>query len=48
MKKSIFFDFLNRDADDDYESFLAKSEEDVDYINWHGYCLIDGLYGCSS
>ena len=39
MKKSTFFDFLNRYADDDYESFLAKAEEDFDYINWHGYCL---------
>jgi aminomethyltransferase len=39
MKKSMFFDFLNRYADNDYESFLAKSEEDVDYIDWNGYCL---------
>ena len=40
MKKSTFFDFLNRYAVDDFESFLAKSEVDIDYIDWNGYCLI--------
>jgi hypothetical protein len=39
MKKCTFFDFLNRYSDDDFESFLARSEEDVDYIDWNGYCL---------
>jgi len=39
MKKSTFFDFLNRNTNLDFESFLAKSREDVDYINWHDYCL---------
>jgi len=39
MKKSTFFDLLNRNTDYDFESFLAKSKEDVDYINWHDYCL---------
>jgi aminomethyltransferase len=39
MKKSTFFDFLNRYRIDDFESYLARSEEDVDYINWHDYCL---------
>jgi len=39
MKKSAFFDFLNRYANHDFESFLAKSKEDVDYIDWHDYCL---------
>jgi len=39
MKKSTFYDFFNRYNNNDFESFLAKSEEDVDYINWHDYCL---------
>jgi len=39
MKKSTFFDFLNRNTNHDFESFLANSNEDVDYINWHDYCL---------
>jgi len=39
MKKSAFFDFLNRHSNYDFESFLARSKEDIDYINWHDYCL---------
>lgn len=39
MKKSIFFDFLNRRADSDFDSFLEHSTEDVDFINWHDFCL---------
>jgi len=39
IKKSTFFDFLNRYTDYDFESFLARSKEDIDYINWHDYCL---------
>jgi aminomethyltransferase len=39
MKKSTFFDFLTRDENNDFESFLARSKEDVDYINWNDYCL---------
>ncbi len=39
MKKSAFFDFLNRYRNHDFESFLAGSKEDVDFINWNGYCL---------
>ena len=39
MKKSAFFDFLNRYRNNDFESFLAGSKEDVDFINWNGYCL---------
>jgi len=39
MKKSTFFDFLNRYTNHDFESFLARSKEDVDYINWNDYCL---------
>lgn len=39
MKKSAFFDFFNRHAPIDFETFLAVSKEDIDYINWHDYCL---------
>ena len=39
MKKSTFYDFLNRHADDDFESFINRAKEDVDYINWHDFCL---------
>jgi len=39
LRKSPFFDFLNRYGEYDYESFLARSVEDIDYIKWHGYCL---------
>ena len=40
VKKSAFFDFLNRHTDYDFETFLAGSTEDVDFINWHDFCLI--------
>jgi len=40
VKKSTFFDFLNRYTEYDYDDFIANSKEDVDYINWHDYCLI--------
>ena len=39
MKKSTFFDFLNRYQIDDFASYLAGSQEDIDFINWHDYCL---------
>jgi len=39
MKKSTFYDFLNRHTGHDFESFLARSKEDVDYIDWHDCCL---------
>ncbi|MDA9761832.1 aminomethyltransferase family protein [Desulfobacterales bacterium] len=39
MKKSAFFDFFNRHAHIDFESFLTVSKENIDYINWHDYCL---------
>jgi len=39
MKKSTFFDFLTRYKNNGFESFLARSKEDVDYINWHDHCL---------
>ena len=39
MKKSTFYDFLNRHADDDFQSFINNAKEDVDYIDWHDFCL---------
>ncbi len=39
MKKSTFFDFLNRHSGRDFDAFLEHAREDVDYIDWHGYCL---------
>ena len=48
LKKSAFFDFLNRFGDHDFETFLARSEEDIDYINWHDFCLISAYRDASS
>jgi aminomethyltransferase len=39
VEKSTFFDFLNRYSDTDFQRFLSSSKEDIDYIDWHGYCL---------
>ena len=39
MKKSTFYDVLNRQADDNFESFINRAKEDVDYIDWHDFCL---------
>jgi len=39
MKKSTFYDFLNRQTDDNFESFISRAKEDVDYIDWHDFCL---------
>jgi len=39
MKKSVFFDFLNRRADGEFGSFLASATLDDDYINWNEYLL---------
>jgi aminomethyltransferase len=43
MKKSSFFDFLNRhDANDkfvDLKGYLAHGELEQDYIDWNGYLL---------
>ena len=38
-KKSVFYDFLARYVDSDFETYMAQSTEDEDYLNWHGYCL---------
>lgn len=37
IKKSSFFDFLNRYNEADFESFISGAKEDLDYYNWHGY-----------
>ena len=40
MKKSTFFDFLNRYTNHDFEVFSSQFQRrPVDYINWHDYCL---------
>ena len=39
MKKSAFFDFLNRRENLDFDDFLASSQEDDDYINWNEFLL---------
>ncbi|MEM7431228.1 MAG: aminomethyltransferase family protein [Pseudomonadota bacterium] len=39
MRKSRFFDFLNRRELRDFDAFLEASVEDEDYINWNGYAL---------
>ncbi|MEO8329103.1 MAG: hypothetical protein ABI586_03770, partial [Candidatus Nanopelagicales bacterium] len=38
-KKSVFYDFLSRYAPGDFDTYMANSTEDEDYLNWHGYCL---------
>ena len=44
MKKSTFFDYLNRRTDFDFNSLLTKGEEDQDYINWNDF-LLPNHYG---
>ena len=39
LKKSVFFDFLNRRTETDFESFMAGSVEDEHYINWNQFVL---------
>ena len=46
MKKSTFFDYLNRRTDFDFNSLLNKGEEDQDYINWNDF-LLPSHYGDS-
>lgn len=38
LRKSPFFDFLNR-REDDFQSFLSRFVEDRDYIEWNGFLL---------
>ena len=44
MKKSTFFDFLNRRTDFDFARLLSHGKEDKDYINWND-CLLPSHYG---
>lgn len=44
LKKSIFYEFLNRRQGVDFDSFLQYSVEDEDYINWNQFVL-PGDYG---
>ena len=46
LKKSPFFDFLNRREDMDFPQYLAGFVEDIDYIEWNGY-LLPNDYGDS-
>jgi aminomethyltransferase len=39
LSKSFFYDFITRYVDMDFESYLAQSTLDEDYINWHEHCL---------
>ena len=39
LRKSTFFDFLNRRDETDFESFMAESIEDEHYINWNQFVL---------
>jgi len=39
LKKSTFFDFLNRRDETDFESFMVNSVEDEHYINWNDFVL---------
>jgi aminomethyltransferase len=39
LKKSTFFDFLNRRDETDFERFMASSVEGEHYINWNQFAL---------
>ncbi len=39
LKKRIFFDFLNRREEMDFDSFISELVEDEDYINWNEFLL---------
>ena len=39
LKKSIFFDFLDRRLETDFERFMIDSIEDEHYINWNQFVL---------
>ena len=38
-KKSTFYDFLSRYAESDFDTYMANSVVDEDYLNWNGYTL---------
>ena len=39
LKESIFYKFLNRRENVDFEEYLRTFKEDTDYINWNGRVL---------
>ncbi len=39
LKKSPFFDFLNRREDTDFHQYLVNSVEDADFIDWNSFPL---------
>ena len=38
-KKSLFYDFLARYGGTDFDSYMARSVQDEDYLNWNGHTL---------
>jgi glycine cleavage system T protein (aminomethyltransferase) len=39
LRESIFFDFLNRRDNRDFEQFIIDSVQDEDFIDWNGFAL---------
>jgi aminomethyltransferase len=39
LKKSAFYDFLDRRDDTSFERFISASAENKDYIDWNGYLM---------
>ena len=39
LLKSVFFDFLNRRANQGFDRFISDTVQDVDYIDWNGFAL---------
>jgi len=39
LKKSPFYDFLNRREDTDFHQYPANSVEDADFIDWNSFLL---------
>jgi len=39
LTESVFFNFLNRCENIDFEEYMRISDEDTDYINWNGRVL---------
>ena len=38
-KKSLFYDFVSRYVDTDFDTYMATAVQDENYLNWHGHCL---------
>ena len=39
LRRSIFFDFLNRRENGDFDKFIVDSIQDENYIDWNGFAL---------